>query len=398
MDAMRSAVAAVNTALAGLDAVEALGAVVDRNDGDVLERAAAVDRAGLPWLGRPITVKDWIDVEGFACEGVSPRRTGRRPVRDATAVGRLREVGAVVTAKSQPGATHPVHGTCLHPLDPSRTPGGSSSGEAVLVAAGASSLGLGSDSGGSIRLPAAWCGVYGLKPSFGRVPNTGHVPRVGGRSDGRTVIGPIAGDVASLSRALAVIAGPDGLDPSVVPVELGDPSTIAIGDLRVAVGALGDADGVARSTARAVEQAAGSLAALGATVVDEPASIDLPRAMEITVGYWQRSSRTGEQAKTQLQEWDRYDQWIARSTAEVDVILTPVVADVAPPRRELTGDDYAFTVPWSLTGWPAASVPAGADADTGMPLAVQVVAHRWADHIVLAVAAALEARKPEALL
>ena len=109
--------------------------------------------------------------------------------------------GAIVIAKSQPGADHPIHGRCRHPIDLDRTPGASSSGEAALIGAGASNLRLGSDSGGSIRLPSAWCGVVGLKPSFEVVPNTGHYPRV----DGRTVIGPMARRVADVAAVLAVI-------------------------------------------------------------------------------------------------------------------------------------------------------------------------------------------------
>jgi amidase len=384
----------VRDALARLDAAAALGAVVDRHDDDVLRRAEAVQRAGLPWRGRPVTVKDWIDVEGFACEGESPTRSGRRPSRDATVVGRLRAAGAVVIAKTQPGAEHPLHGTCHHPHDSSRTPGGSSSGEASLIGAGASTLGIGSDSGGSIRLPAAWCGVHGFKPSFGLVPNTGHFPRVGARGDGRTVIGPLATTVADLVAALHVIAGPDGLDPSVAPVQLRPPDGVDLGELRVAIAddALGDR--VAASTRDAVDRAAGSLAAAGAIVVDARPPLDLDRSTEITVGYWTRVRRTGAEAQEQLDAWDRYDRWLTRTLGGIDVVLTPVVRDVAPPRRPVTADDYVLTLPWSLTGWPAASVPSGSDPDTGLPVAVQVIAPRWHDHVVLAVARCLERAAP----
>jgi Asp-tRNA(Asn)/Glu-tRNA(Gln) amidotransferase A subunit family amidase len=148
-------ISAVRSALAALDAAEHLGAVVDRDDAAVFERAAATDRAAAPGVlfGRTVTVKDWIDVAGFVCEGEQQERTGRRPTRDATAVARLRAAGAVVVAKTQPGADHAIHRRCHHPLDAIRTPGGTSSGEAALVGRGASTLGLGSDSGASIRLP-----------------------------------------------------------------------------------------------------------------------------------------------------------------------------------------------------------------------------------------------------
>jgi len=152
-------------------------------------------------------VKDWIDVEGFPRAGETTDRD-RRPDADASVVRRLRAAGAVVVTKTRPW------GRVAHPRDPACTVGGSSSGEAALVAAGASVLGIGSDSGGSIRLPAAWAGVCGLRPTAVRVPTTGHYPRVGPRGDGRTQIGPLAASVDGLEQALSVMAGPDGRDMS----------------------------------------------------------------------------------------------------------------------------------------------------------------------------------------
>src|SRR5262245_22446583 len=118
----------VAAALARLDAAADLGAVVARDDAAAWRAAgaldkklnAAPDRVLMPLAGRTITVKDWIDVAGMPCEGESPQRTGRIPTRDATAVARLREAGAIVVAKSLPGPVHPVHGTCVHPLDATR--------------------------------------------------------------------------------------------------------------------------------------------------------------------------------------------------------------------------------------------------------------------------------------
>ena len=227
----------VRSDIASLEAVAHLGAVVERNDAAALARAADLDveSSNSRWHGRTITVKDWIDVEGFACEGEAVQRSGRRPTNDATTVARLRALGAIVIAKTQPQAFHAVHGTCLHPIDPARNPGGSSSGEAVLIGSGATSLGLGSDSGGSIRLPAAWCGAFGFKPSFGLVPNTGHWPRVGARHDGRTVIGPISTRLADVWPTLEAICGPDGSDPDCAPVRLGTPASVRMEGLRVAV-------------------------------------------------------------------------------------------------------------------------------------------------------------------
>ena len=385
---------AVRAAIERLDAVSGLGAVVARDDAAAVAAAGDLDAspsAGA-WATTMLTVKDWIEVAGLPCEGLSAERTGRIPPRDATAVRRLRDGGAIVIAKTQPGADHPLHGRCLHPVDPLRTPGGSSSGEAALIGSGASSLGLGSDSGGSIRLPAAWCGVAGLKPSFGLVPTTGHFPRVGGRGDGRTVIGPMARRVADLARALVTIAGPDGVDPDCVPVELGDPAAVTMRGLRVA---LVDDPGhrPAASTWSAVERAVGHLASLGAIVLDDPIAPHLDEALDITDRYWRRSLLSGADADRQLGDWDRFRRVLTRAAPRFDVVIGPVVADVAPLRRPISGEDYLYTLPWSLTGWPAMSLPFGTDPSTGLPLAVQIAAPRWQDHVVLAVALRLEAAR-----
>ncbi len=388
----------VCAALARLDAASHLGAAVARDDGAALLAAGALDAGSRatdptprPLRGVALTVKDWIDVAGLPCEGQASRRTGRVPPRDATAVARLRAAGAVVVAKTQPGQEHPVHGTCLHSLDPARSPGGSSTGDAVLLAAGASDLALGSDSGGSIRLPAAWCGVAGLKPTFGLVPDTGHVPVLGAHRDGRTVIGPLARCVADLTTALRAIAGPDGEDPACPPVPLGDPAGVRREGLRVAVVRGEGALRPAASTLAAVERAVAALVAQGAVVVDDALPAHLEESLDITVHYWERESLAGKDVERHLRAWDRFDRRLTRAAAAFDVVLGPTVADVAPPRRDLTREDYVFTLPWSLTGWPAVSVPFGYDAPTGLPLAVQVAAPRWQDHLALAVAGRLEA-------
>jgi amidase len=383
----------VRAALARLDAAEHLGAVVARDDVAALAVAKRLDSSPSKGAlhGRPVTIKDWIDVAGMPCEGESPEPTGRLPARDATAVARLRAAGAIVVAKTQPRSHHPQHGRCHNPIDPTRSPGGSSSGEAALIGAGASTLGLGSDSGGSIRLPAAWCGVFGFKPSYGLVPATGHHPKVGMRHDGRTVIGPLARRVDDLSTVIGLIAGPDGIDPDCVPVTLGDPGVVVGEKLRVAVV---DEIGVwkpAASTSAAVVRAVGALVDRGAVVTPDgtlPSNLD--EAYDITVRYWRRRLLSGSDVDDQLRDWDRFYVRMTRASAGFDLVVGPVVRDVAPIDRPIAGDDFVFTAPWSLTGWPAVSVPVGHDATTGQPLAVQVAAPRWQDHLVLAVARWLE--------
>lgn len=383
----------IRQALGRLDAAAGLGAVVARDDPAALRAAAELDAQGpggsAVW-GLPVTVKDWIDVAGLPCLGASADWVGRIPDQDATVVARLRAAGAIVVAKTHPGPVHPVHGECRHPADASRSPGGSSSGEAALLGAGATRVGIGSDSGGSIRLPAAWCGVAGLRPSSGLVPLTGHFPPVGPRADGRTVIGPLASRVADLGRVLAVIAGPDGADGGCVPVPLRHPDRVQARRLRIAVVGGEGTWRPAASTLAAVGRAGAALARRGALLLGEVLPAHLEESLDITQRYWNRRRLTGAQADRQLADWDRLATRFAQVAADLDVVIGPVVRDIAPVRRRLTGADYIFTLPWSLTGWPAVSVPAGPDPATGLPLAVQVAAPRFHDHVALAVAGWIE--------
>jgi amidase len=386
-----SAVEAVTERLDALRRVDAqTSAVAAFEDERALADAARLDGARRdgspvgPLHGLPITVKDWIDVEGFPCAGEGGRAVGRRPAHDATAVARLRGAGAVVVAKTRPWTDDGPRVT--HPLDPARSVGGSSSGEGVVVATRASPLGIGSDSGGSVRLPAAWCGVLGLKPSAGLVPTTGHYPRVGALSDGRTQIGPLARSVDLLERALHVMTGPDWRDAGVVPVPVASSTGV---DLRGARFAVVESEGIARpDLVAAAEGAAAELTSAGATRV---AWFDswLDDALDITRRYWGRRDLTGAEAEQQLWDWDRFRRRYLQAAEHVDLVLGPAVRETAPVDRAITGDDFLFMLPASLTGSPAVVVPWGRD-DAGMPLSVQIVGRPYEDHRVLAAARLLE--------
>ena len=361
-------------------------AVIAFNDDRAIEDACRLDeqfaQAGPvgPLHGLPVTVKDWIDVEGFPCAGNSGE-FGRRPRADATVVERLRRAGAVVVAKTRPAGSGPA---VRHPVDPKRTAGGSSSGEAAVVAAGASPLGIASDSGGSIRLPAAWCGAFGLKPSAGLVPTTGHFPQVGALSDGRTQIGPIARCVDDLELALHVMAGPDGRDAGVVPVPVRASSGEALDGKRFAV-LTGETPWTAGpDIVAAVEHFADRLEAVGMRRGEWPMPWLAP-AMDLTLRYWSRHELSGEEVERHLEDWDSFRGSYLRAVANIDLVLTPATVSVAPPVRKLAGDDYVFTLPASLTGSPALVLPAGVDADA-MPLSVQIIGRPWEDHLVLAAA------------
>lgn len=340
-----------------------------------------------PLHGLPVTVKDWIDVAGFPCTAGQPD-SSRRPDRDATVVARLRAAGAVVVAKSVVWGPNGDAERVRHPVDPARTPGGSSTGESVLVATGASVLGIGSDSGGSIRLPAAWCGVLGHKPTSGLVPTTGHYPRVGAMSDGRTQIGPLCADAALARLALDVIAGPDGHDGGVAPVRLDDVSVDLGAPLRFAVLTEEGPWTCASAIRDGVERAAALLESAGHERVPWHAEWLVP-ARDITERYWTRSALSGAEVEQQLVDWDRYRSRYLRAAADIPLLLTPTTREVAPTARDIVGDDFVFTLPASLTGSPALTVPV--DSGGSLPAAVQLVGRPWQDRMILGMGQVLAA-------
>jgi amidase len=374
---------------------EVTNCVAAWNDDDAIDRAAALDRTLArdgpvgPLHGLPITVKDWIDVAGLPCTGGYEQCRDRVPEADATVVARMRAAGAIVLAKTTVFEDSAIFGPVRNPRDPTRSPGGSSSGSAAAVAGGGCPLALGSDSGGSIRIPAAWCGAPGLKPSAGLVPTTGHFPRVGERGDGRTVIGPIGARVRTLADVLAVIAGPDDRDAGCPPVALG-----AVDDVEVAVLRIGWSLGDERWTASAatcdaVQAAVARLATMGATIIGEvPQYLD--EALDVTKRYWARchGELPGSDAEQHLVDWDRYRVRMLRATDGVDAVVMPATPSVAPVHGQTTEAGGIFTLPASLTGAPGVVVPVAEDA--GLPIAVQIVARRWRDDVALRIAEALE--------
>jgi amidase len=365
------------------------------------EAIARGDDVG-PLHGVPFTVKDWIETTDLVCAAGFEERRAYVPKRDATAVARMRAAGAILLGKTNVNDGAPVYERPNNPHDVTRTPGGSSSGEAAIIAAGGSPLGLGSDSGGSVRLPAAYCGVPGLKPSTGLVPLTGHFPRIGALSDPRTTIGPLARSVDDLALALHVIAGVDGIDPSVVPVVLGDHRAVDVAALRIAWFAEIERATPTAEVVAATRTAVDALVAAGATVEEaRPPCVD--DALRITLAYWRRpssgswsewapgreSTMTADEVERAIFDWEKFQRDMLRFMRDYDAVITPAAADVAPEHRALTGEDFIYTLPWSLTGQPACVVPV-ATSPGGLPIAVQVIARRWRDDVALAAAASVE--------
>src|SRR5271166_6577174 len=180
-----------------------------------------------PLHGVPVSIKSSIDVAGHLCEAGTRLRAGRVATEDAPLVSRLRAAGAVILGVTNTPellmaweTDNLLYGRTNNPWDLSRTAGGSSGGEAAAIAAGLSAGGVGSDGGGSIRVPAHFCGICGLKPTPGRIPSTGHFPKAGGPFALLGVVGPMARTVEDLRTLFEVMAGWDDADPCAAPVEV----------------------------------------------------------------------------------------------------------------------------------------------------------------------------------
>lgn len=208
------------------------------------EADAALARGEIkgPLHGVPFTAKDVCETAALISAAGLEERTHFMPEKDAMVVARMKAAGAILLGKTNcpPGGSgavtdNPVYGRTSNPYDVSRTPRGSSGGEAAAIAAGESPLGIGSDSGGSLRVPSHFCGIATLKPTSGRVPNTGTLNHPGGLSDYRTQIGPMARYVRDLALAFSILAGEDGCDSGVIPMPLGDPESAILKGLRMVV-------------------------------------------------------------------------------------------------------------------------------------------------------------------
>ncbi len=388
--------------------------------------------------GVPFSVKDVVFTRHVRTTGGSRLFADHLPEEDGVAVERLKGAGAVMLGKTTtPEFGHkavtdsPLFGVTRNPWDLALTPGGSSGGAAAAVASGLGPLAIGTDTGGSIRIPASFCGVYGIKPSFGRVP---HYPAFRG-SETLSHTGPITRTVRDAAVMLDVIAGPDDRDRYSLPAD-GGSSFLAACDAGVAGLSVAWAPTLARGVAVDPEvlelctQAAIRFEALGCHVEvvtptwEDPE--DVFRALigaEMYAGWRERLADSAEQLDRSfvallrfggtigIEQYlaarhARHELWteVQRFLARFDVLITPTVAVPPfpvgrPAVKEINGTPTSplgwmpYTFPFNLTGQPAASVPVGF-TDAGLPVGLQIVGRRHADRTVLAASAAFEAAAP----
>jgi Asp-tRNA(Asn)/Glu-tRNA(Gln) amidotransferase A subunit family amidase len=400
---------------------------------DVIERARAAEaallrREALAALhGLPVTIKDTIETAGLRTTSGSTIRQDYVPSVDAPAVARLRQAGAIILGKTNAAemamdytADNPVFGRTNHPLDPRLTPGGSSGGEAAAIATGMSPGGLGSDLAGSIRIPAHFCGIAGLKPTTGRVPGEGQFPPSTGPYSLGAAIGPIARSVSDLRLLFQVLTG---------DAEYKAP----LRAVRVAWYADDGVVPVTEETAGAVAAAAHALA--DAEFVTEerlPPHVErgnelwlklFARASVVQLRRWYagRETEGGSFVKWRLatadqtpaptldeyianwMERDRLREELLRWMETTPIIVAPVGATPAyehdtlkvTVRGETFGTFRAFSYAqtFNVFDLPVVTLPAGRSAD-GLPIGVQIVGRPNAEEEVLTVAEIVEAAFP----
>ena len=400
--------------------------------------AARGERVG-PLHGVPLSIKSSMAVEGMRSEAGSKLRAGFVAAQDAPLVSRLRKAGAIILGTTNTPellmaweTDNLLYGRTNNPWDLARTPGGSSGGEAAAIAAGCSAGGVGSDGGGSIRVPAHFGGICGLKPTPGRIPATGHFPTSVGPFALIGVVGPMARTVADLRVLFEVMQGPDDGDPSSAPVAVRWPGRDDLKKLHIGYFEDDGRTPVTAETRAAVRAAAEALKRGGFDVRPfRPHGLEQARQLwwqffGIAGGMLLRPMIQGREADLsrilkQFSSWvasepphtgqTLLDTWIMRDVVRMEVFsqmreypiqLCPVAAIPAFRHGErswnIDGQTVQYLDAWSYTEWfnllgtPAAVVPFGRSND-GLPIGVQIVARPWEEELALSVAAELEAQR-----
>ena len=425
VDAFLERIAAINPRLNSVVQLDREGARAAARLAD--QRVARRGRLG-PLHGVPITIKDSFDTAGIVSTAGTTGRRNFMPTRDATAVQRLRAAGAILLGKTNCSeltlsyeTDNLIYGRTSNPYDLTHTSGGSSGGAAATLAACGSALDLGSDTGGSIRVPSHHCGTAGLKPTSGRVPRTGHIIGAEGVFQSFTQVGPMARYVEDLALVLPLLAGPDFADAAIVTSTLQPVGAVNLRGLRIAVYTDNDLFTPTPATVATVTRASTALAAAGCRMAEA-----IPPALKATYStgnrLWRAAGSTAVQqllrsasttdVSPALQPWlaphepvvgtdlirlledlDRERGLMLSFLEGFDAILCPVCAFAAPTHGATLREDldaaYSYSEVYNYVGWPAAVVRGGTSVE-GLPIGVQIVARPWREDVALAVAAQVE--------
>jgi Asp-tRNA(Asn)/Glu-tRNA(Gln) amidotransferase A subunit family amidase len=389
-----------------------------------------------PLHGVPISIKSSISVAGLRCEAGTRLREGFVARHDAPLVTRLKNAGAIILGSTNAPellmaweTDNLLYGRTNSPWDLERTPGGSSGGEAAAIAGGMSAGGVGSDGGGSIRVPAHFSGICGLKPTPGRIPSTGHFPVSAGPFASIGVVGPMARTVADLKTFFEVMQGPDVGDTNAAPIPLRWPSEEETRQLRIGYFEDDGRTPVTAETRTAVRAASEALRGAGFQVQPfQPEGLEEARQLwwkyfVSAGGMLLRPMFSGRESDIspilkQFLEWSSalpphtgrtlLDAWIRRDAVRAQffaqmqrfpILLCPAAAIPAFRHGERSWqienktvdylDAWSYTEFFNLLGNPAAVVPVGKSID-GLPIGVQIVGRPWEEEQVLSVAAVVE--------
>jgi Asp-tRNA(Asn)/Glu-tRNA(Gln) amidotransferase A subunit family amidase len=391
-----------------------LNAFVEVFDEQARAQAAALSRGERRGLlhGVPLTVKDCFDIAGLPTRSGSSAAPAVAACADAPAVARLRAAGAIIIGRTNTSellrdyeSSNPITGRTNNPWDPARTSGGSSGGEAAAIAAACSAGGIGSDGGGSIRIPAHFCGIAGLKPTPGRIPSSGHYPPLEFPTGLVTTVGPMARTVKDLRLLFSVLAGYHAEDPYSVPVSLREPQ---LGPARIGVWDRFYDVPVQEEVAQTLSKAAAMLAAQS-FVLDPFEPTGLERAPNVWAFlFGQLSANPGEHSGDRilatLTERTRLRASFLQQFGDFDALLMPVCSVPAfthgQKRFPISGREighFQMAIPAVLAnvfGCPAVTLPIARTPD-GLPVGIQLIGRPFEDELLLEIALRLEeARGP----
>jgi Asp-tRNA(Asn)/Glu-tRNA(Gln) amidotransferase A subunit family amidase len=422
-----------------------LNAFVHIDEAGARKQAQASQRSVLsgdalgPLHGVPLTIKSSIDVTDWPCGAGSLLRKENQPSNDAVLVRRLRKAGAILLGNTNTPeflmayeTDNRLSGKTSNPWNTEYSSGGSSGGEAAAIASGCSAGGVGSDGGGSIRVPAHFCGICGLKPTPGRIPLTGHYPTGNSALGWLGVVGPMARTVGDLKILFEVLHGPDAHDALSSPMQIPESAGPAPGKLRIGILERAGLGSVTPETQLAVRHAAQLLADQG--FILEPFRLNnLERVLEVWWFFFgsviselfaeevrgregllspifrdyfaaARASSpappiTMERFVAMCAARDRQRAGILEAMRDVPILLSPICS--APAFRHgkgnwKAGEGYRDTMRHSqwlnLAGFPGVSVPMGISPE-GLPIGVQLIGRPYEDELVLSVAEQLESAR-----
>ena len=411
----------------------ALNAIVTLDAELAQARARAADAARArgellgPLHGVPFTLKDAFATAGMRTTTGSPM-LDRVPAEESTVSARLKQAGGILMGKTNvaemlgdPAQTsNPLFGRTNNPWNTARAPGGSSGGAAAAVASGMTPFDIGTDLSGSIRIPAHFCGLFGLKPSEHRVSLAGLMPGLPSPRSVRLMscVGPLARSVDDLALLFGIIAGPDGHDTDVAPAPSGPLPELELTTLRIAIAPTLGRFPVAAEVRAAVETLAQQLSAGGAMVEEArlpelDVTQDLLRAADLIgmmIGAFQpdagaapttlaRYLTAQHQRDQSIMAWERFfEQWDALLCPPAMTAAFPHCAPGTPLLVDGSEQIYwqisAHTTLFNYTGHPAVVVPYGRDRE-GLPVGVQLVGKRWDDLRLLGIARTIAALSVE---